>query len=189
MRNREHSMKTIATAAALALTSCTLPTIKIGTPEPIKVDVTMRMNVYQYKGTEPTEPNAEEKSFEEAVTRLRNRMSEIQEIKANRFVGEDHRGLLHLRNKPAGEWGTYVEKTVKEENDDRTTLMRHQAKESNRALHEVQEEQWKLRCEKSFKGEWFEAPGDKPDSFRWVQAEGPKAKTPSKSASEAPPTQ
>jgi hypothetical protein len=179
-------MKTLpaTVAAALLLSACNLPTIKIGTPEPIKVDVTMRMNVYQYKGTEPTEPNAEEKTFEEAVTRQRNRMSEIQEIKANRFVGEDHRGLLHLRNKPAGEWGTYVEKTVKEENEDRMTLMRHQAKESNRALHEVQAEQWKLRSDKSFKGEWIEVPGDNSDAFKWVQAEGPKAKQTNKSKEE-----
>ena len=169
-------------AAALLLPACNLPTIKIGTPDPIKVDVTMRLNVYQYKGNEPTEQNAEEKTFEEAVTRQRNRMSEIQEIKANRFVGEDHRGLLHLRNKPAGEWGTYVEKTVKEENDDRMTLMRHQAKESNRALHEVQAEQWKLRSEKSFKGEWIEVPGYKTDAFKWAQAEGPKVKAAEKKA-------
>jgi hypothetical protein len=65
---------------------------------------------------------------------------------------------------------------VKEENEDRTILTRHAAKESDRALHEVQAEQWKLRTGKAFKGEWIEVPGDKADTFKWVQAEGPKSK-------------
>ena len=103
-------------------------------------------------------------------------MSGVQEIKDNRFIGEDHRGLLNLRNKPAGDWGNYVEKTIKEENEDRMILMRHEAKEKNRALHEVQEEQWRHRTDKAFKGEWVELPGDKPDTFKWVQATGPKPK-------------
>ena len=42
----------------------------------------------------------------------RNRMAELQTIKDNRFVAEDHRALLHLREKPAGNWGTAVEKAV-----------------------------------------------------------------------------
>ncbi len=179
---KEYLMKIPALVLGLALCSCKLPVVNLGTPEPIKVDVNVRLNVYQYKGEEPTAPNAEEKGYEEAVERQRNRMSEVQQLKDNRLVGEDHRSLLHLRTKPAGEWGTYVERTVKEENEDRMILMRRAAKDSNRALHEVQDEQWKLRSEKAFKGEWIETTGDKPDTFKWTQATGPVSKTAVKEA-------
>lgn len=155
---------------------CKLPTLNVATPEPIKVDMDMRVNIYQYRGEEGSKPDEAQVSYEEAVVRQRNRMAQVQTLKDNRFVGENHRGLLHLRGKPAGEWGRHVEETVSQENEDRGLLMRHQAKESNRALHEVEAEQWKLRIEKAFKGEWIEVPGDKPGTFQWIQAAGPAPK-------------
>ncbi len=160
-----------------ALTACkTLPAVPLITPEPLKVDLNMRLNVYQYRGEEPG--NKEElRSLGEAVERQRNRMAEIQELKNNRIVGEDHRGLLQLRQTPAGEWGDYVKRTVGEENTDRTLLMRNEAKESNRALHEVQAEAWRLRADQAFKGEWVEVAGQSPGTFEWVQSAGPKGGT------------
>ena len=134
----------------------------------------MRLNVYQYKGDDPNEKDAADEGYEDAVLRQRNRMAEIQKLKDNRFVGEDHRGLLLLREKPAGDWGDYVERTVNMENVDRTILMRREAKESNRALHEVQDEQWKRRTSASYAGEWVELPGDKPNTFKWMQSTGPR---------------
>ena len=112
------------------LASCkTLPEIPITTPKPIEVNLNMRLDVYQYRGDEPVDKEAA-KTISEATERMRNRMAEIQTIKSNRFVGEDHRGLLQLREVPAGTWGDYVKETVKAENDDRTLLMRNQAKEA-----------------------------------------------------------
>jgi hypothetical protein len=91
-------------------------------------------------------------------------------------VGENHLGHLHIRELPAGKWGDYVKKTVDEENTDRTSLMRSQAEKNQRSLSEVQNEQWKLRIEKAFKGEFIEVPSDTGDSYKWIQAEGPKEK-------------
>jgi len=155
--------------------SCSLPAISLSTPDPIKVDVTMRLDVYQYKGDEPETPNAAQVSYEEAVERQRNRMAEVQKLKDNRLVGEDHRGLLHLREKPGGDWGEYVERTVNSENEDRMLLMRREAKDSNRALHEIQDEQWKLRTAKAYEGEWIEIP-EEGGSYKWTQSAGPKIK-------------
>ncbi len=166
----------LCSGALLFLSACDSFKVNLSAPDPIKVDVNMRLDVYQYRGEEPSKPDAAQVSYEEAVTRQRNRMAEVQKLKDNRLVGEDHRALLHLREKPGGEWGTYVESAVTTENEDRTLLMRHAAQESNRALHEVQEEQWKLRTEKAFKGEWIEVPGEKDKTFKWIQAEGPKTK-------------
>jgi hypothetical protein len=171
------------------LTSCKSFKVDLGSPDPIKVDVNMRLDVYQYKGDEPGKKNQAETSYEEAVERQRNRMAEVQKLKDNRFVGEDHRGLLHLREKPAGDWGEYVDRTVNMENEDRTLLMRREAKQSNRALHEVQDEQWKRRTSASFTGEWVELPGDTPNTYKWVQSEGPRANMPATKSVEAKPAE
>jgi hypothetical protein len=160
----------------LASASCNSFKVDLQSPEPIKVDVNMRLDVYQYKGDEPGKPNEDQARFDEAQTRIRNRYAEIQTFKNNAFVGEDHRGLLHLREKPAGEWGDYVEKEVNRENEDRTLVIRHRAKETNRAMHEVQEENWRERTSKAYHGEWIEVVGDKPGTFKWVQSTGPRQK-------------
>lgn len=170
--------------ALLGCASCSSFKVDLQSPEPIKVDVNMRLDVYQYKGDEPDKPNEEQARYDEAQKRLRNRYAEIQTLKNNGFVGEDHRGLLHLREKPAGDWGDYVEKKVNEENEDRNLVIRHEAKASNRAMHEVQEEFWKNRTSHAYHGEWIEVPGDKPNTFKWVQSDGPRQKPASNTASE-----
>lgn len=154
----------------VGFSSCSLPPVNLSTPEPIKVDVSMRLDVYQYRGDEPKKVDQAKVAYEEAIDRQRNRMAEIQTIKNNGLVGEEHRGLLYLREKPSGEWGEYTERTIRSENEDRTMIMRYLAKDSNRALHEVQREQWELRVAKAFEGEWIEVYGDKPNTYVWKQA-------------------
>ena len=173
--------------SACCLVSCkTLPEIPLTTPKPLEVNLNMRLDVYQYRGDEPVDKEAA-RTIGEATQRMRNRMEEIQTIKSNRFVGEDHRGLLQLREVPGGTWGDYVKQTVAAENEDRLLLMRNEAKESKRALHDVEQEQWRLRSEKSFPGEYIEVPGDTPGSFKWVQAEGVKPKEEVKAEAKAEP--
>ncbi len=160
------------------VTACRLMTVNVATPEPIKLDVTMRLDVYQFRADENAAPSEAQLSYEEAVVRQRNRMAEVQTLRNNRLVGEDHRALLHLREKPAGDWGRHAEEATNKENEDRMILMRHEAKESNKQLHEIEAMHWKANIEKAFKGEWIEVPGDKPSTFKWIQAEGPKPKSP-----------
>lgn len=178
-------MRLLALLPMLIAACKSLPAVPLTTPEPLKVDLTMRLDVYQYRGDEPGDKEAL-RSLSETAERQRNRMAEIQELKNNRIVGEDHRGLLSLRQTPAGEWGDYVKRTVAEENTDRDILMRHEAKESNRPLHVVQTETWKLRSDQAFKGEYIEVPGKVSGTFEWVQAAGPKAQP--NSAPPAPPS-
>lgn len=174
---------------AAALSGCKLPDVNIATPKPIEVNLNMRLDVYQFSGDAPKD-SEKAKTVAEANERMRNRQSEVQEMKNNRLVGEDHRGLLHLREVPGGKWGDRVKQAVQEENDDRTLLMRNEAEKSNRTLIEVQTEQWKLRTDKAFKGEYIEIAGDKPGTFTWIQATGPKEKekeTPKDEAKEKSP--
>lgn len=176
MQFPKNAARTALAMVLLGSASCNSFKVDLQSPEPIKVDVNMRLDVYQYKGDEPDKPNEEQVRFDEAQTRIRNRYAEIQTLKNNAFVGEDHRGLLHLREKPAGEWGDIVEKQVNSENEDRTLVIRHRAKETNRAMHEVQEENWKERTSKAYHGEWIEVVGDKPGTYKWTQSNGPRQK-------------
>lgn len=153
----------------LALTvfaGCTgLPTIDIGTKQPLKVDplkvdLNMRVDVYQH--ADPTVQKrvvaAQSTTTEDPQTRLRNRMGEVQVLKNNRLVGESSKGLLEIRNQPPGEFGDYVQRTVEAENKDRAAMMQDIAQKKNLALKEVQRQQAELARNKAFNGEWIEVP-------------------------------
>jgi hypothetical protein len=159
-------------ALAGGLVSCVKPfEVNVNTPAPIKVDLTMDVNVYQHGLAEKKVAEAAA-DFRSAMDRRRDRMSEIQELKNNRLVGEGRSGILSLRNRPAGEYGDYVEKTVEAENLDRETLMRSEAAEKGIDLAKVREEQWRHWQRKSFPGEWIEVANDDGTTFRWEQKQG-----------------
>ena len=76
------------------LTSC-VPTfdVDVNTPEPIKVDLSMDVHVYQHGGSDK-EKSEKQASYRATMDSRRDRMAEIQELKNNRFVGENHLGNL-----------------------------------------------------------------------------------------------
>lgn len=163
----------VAASLALGLPGCLKPfEVNVNTPEPIKVDLSVDVNVYQYSGGEKKKADDASSDFREAMDRTRNRMGEVQELKNNRLVGEDRGGLLSIRNRPAGEYGDYVETTVEAENRDRELLMRHEAEEENAPLETIRAEQWKHRQRKSFPGEWIEVESDDGAGHRWIQKQG-----------------
>ena len=175
-------MKPIRSSLLLAVFALVLPggcgsfKFDVGTSEPIKldpikVDLNMRVDVYQYTGTSEGEKVAEA-NRKDAATRLRDRMAEIQELKNNRFVGENHLGLLSIRDTPAGDYGDYVRRTVDEENADRVYVMTDKANRDSAVLAEVQSDQWNRRVQASFPGEWIEIMGEAEDAYRWEQKAG-----------------
>ncbi|MEM7600712.1 MAG: DUF1318 domain-containing protein [Verrucomicrobiota bacterium] len=165
------SLWLVALIALPALTSC-LPTfdVDVATPEPIKVDLSMDVHVYQH-GKADEKSSEEQASYRAAMDSRRNRMQEIQELKNNRFVGENREGKVEVRNKPAGEYGDYVVKTVRDENRDREFLMRHEAEEKGVSVGQIREEQWRHWQRKSFPGEWVEIDDPDGSGYLWQQKE------------------
>ena len=157
----------VSAGGVLVLSSC-LPTfdVDVNTPEPIKVDLSMDVHVYQH-GRVDKENSERQASYREAMDSRRNRMAEIQELKNNRLIGENHKGEIEIRNRPAGEYGEYVVKTVRDENADRVLLMKQEAEEKKVSLNQVREEQWKHWQRKSFPGEWVEI--KTATGYRWQQ--------------------
>lgn len=168
-------IKTICLPVAvisMALVSCGRPfDVNVGTDEPIKVDVSMDVHVYQH-GEDSPEDKVKRQDYKKVLEQRRGRMEEVQKLKNNRLVGEDHQGLLSIRNLPAGEYGLYVNKTVKEENSDRSFLMKAESEQKGTALGDVKKAQWSHWQRKSFPGEWIQVEGDEPGDYRWEQKKG-----------------
>lgn len=143
------------------------PTVRVATPEPLKVDVDMRVDIYQHAASDaPAEgPDAE------AQDRRRTRMAEIQNLKNARIVGENRHGLLSLIQDTPGEYGDYVRRTIEAENADRLTLMKQLAAERRVPLAQIEAEQATLWRERAFPGEWVEV--ETPDgTWQWQQKQG-----------------
>lgn len=160
------------------LTSCEAFKVDLGTRDPIKLDpiaINVRMDVYQHSSDKTGDDKTVEDESKAARERIYNRQQQMQEIKNNRWVVETHRGELQIREKPAGENGAWVEKTVNEENEDRKILMRYKAKEMNLDLHEIQEQFWKDNVLKAYDKEWIEIEDPaRPKMYKQVQKEGKK---------------
>ena len=86
----------------VALGACKPFAVQLGTEKPLKVDIKMKMDVYQHEPKEGLKKTEVRVSEEPEVSR-RARMGEIQSLKNSRLVGENRRGLLEVRNQPTGE--------------------------------------------------------------------------------------
>ena len=159
----------------LLMAGCAIPTVNLGTSEPIKVDIDMRLDVYQHSPPADkklsAKPAAEAPGSADAQSRRRNRLADIQQFKNSRIVGEGHDGLVVIRVDTPGDYGDYIRKVVSEENDDRMALMKAAAGKEKISLPEVQKRQSAIWQKMAFKDEWIEVPA--PDgSWKWVQKEG-----------------
>ncbi len=131
-----------------------VPTINLATPEPVKVDVSVRLDVYQK--SVPTKAKEEQSSLEVAAGR-RLRSGEIQGLKNAGVIGEDRDGYLAIRNPPKDpKYLSYAEGMVTAENADRAYLYLANAQSQNRALEMVETDYAKLWRDRAFPGEWVQ---------------------------------
>lgn len=115
----------LAALAAMVIAGCKTPTVNLATTEPIKVDIDMRLDVYQYSSTNAPKngqitvtkaPDSAQTPATNATTstnliakseppsstsgspetRRHNRAADIQKYKNDRMVGEGHNGLLFI---------------------------------------------------------------------------------------------
>ncbi len=166
------SARVACACALLALGGCSLPPVTLSTPQPIKVNIAMKLDVYQHGA--PAAPVKTTASASDAATpdaiqdRRRLRLGELQPLKNSRLIGENHLGLLEVRNPAPGEYGDYVRETVAAENKDRSALMELTAKAQKISLADVQKQQAANAIHSAFNGEWIETqkPGG---TYAWTQ--------------------
>ena len=160
--------RVLLAATALFSGGCQGPTVRLATPEPIVVDINMRVDIYERRLGSPAAKSAPGAYPPAADARRRSRMGEIQTFKNSRLVGEGRDGLISVLSRPEGSYGAYVEKTIAEENADRVVVMRQLAAERKLPLADVQAQQGELWRNRSFSGEWIEVPQDN-NTWRWMQ--------------------
>jgi uncharacterized protein YdbL (DUF1318 family) len=147
---------------SIALLSGCAPTINLATPDPIKVDVAVRLDVYQK--TAPTKAKEEQSSLEIAANR-RLRSGEIQGLKNNGVVGEDRDGYLDLRNAPTDpKFLKYAQDIIAAENADRAYLYLTNAQTQNKPLEMVEKDYAQLWDDRAFPGEWIQK-----ENGKWTQ--------------------
>jgi hypothetical protein len=155
--------------AALALAGCRSIPIDVGTKEAVKVNIDMKIDVYQHG-----DPNAAKKATPapqaDIAKARRQRMGEVQILKNSRLIGENHAGYLEVRTVPPGDYGDYVKEIVDADNSDRARLIEKLAKEKNITVSEAERQQAELFQKAAFPGEWIEVP-DAEGKFSWKQKE------------------
>jgi uncharacterized protein len=144
-----------------SLSGC-IPTINLATPEPVKVDVAVRLDVYQK--TAPTKAKDEQSSLEIAANR-RLRSGQIQQLKNDRVIGEDRDGYLDLKNPPKDpKYLEYAKSVVSAENADRSYLYLTNAQTQNKPLEAIEREYASLWSDRAFPGEWVQK-----EDGTWIQ--------------------
>jgi len=148
-------------ASAFFLGGCS-PTINLATPDPIKVDVGVRLDVYQK--TPPTKAKDEQSSLQIAANR-RLRSGEIQSLKNARVIGEDRDGYLDIKNTPTDpKYLAYAKSVVEAENSDRAFLYLSNAQAQNKPLEMIEREYAQLWSDRAFPGEWVQK-----ENGTWIQ--------------------
>lgn len=136
-----------------------------GSKEPIKIDISMRLDIYQHVqkdideienivsgSKQESRPKNNQSRFrfvqnayaqeglspevEQAALRRKDRRGELSDWQAKGAVGENNSGLVEIRNQ--AEASQALNELVKAENDDRLIIYSHLAKKNNAALTEIQ---------------------------------------------------
>ena len=141
------------------------PTVNLATPEPIKVDVGIRLDVYQK--TPVAKANGEQSSLEIAKDR-RLRSGEIQALKSDHIIGEDRDGYLDMINKEVPlvdpKYQAYAAGVVAAENADRSYLYLANAQTKSEPMELVGSDYAKLWRDRAFPGEWVQK-----EDGTWIQ--------------------
>ena len=159
--------RVLTLSMACILTGCKSIPIDLGTRESVKVDLTMKVDVYQHSDPGTVRKATPAPAADVTVSR-RNRMAEVQSLKNSRLVGENNAGYLEVRTMPPGEYGDYVRATVDAENSDRGRLIEKVAKDKHIPVSEAERTQADLFRTNSFAGEWIEV-ADAEGKFAWKQ--------------------
>jgi hypothetical protein len=154
-------------ASVLLLVGCTSPTVNLSTQEPLKVDIAMRLDVYQHTKEQGKTTAITAKQADPDQSRI-ERLAEVQSLKNSRLVGEGVNALLVIRVETPGDYGAYIRKIVEAENADRIAVMKEEAARQKSSLPQLQKKQADLARKMAFKGEWIEL--EKSDgTTEWIQ--------------------
>jgi uncharacterized protein YdbL (DUF1318 family) len=141
----------------LALAGCA--SVNLNTPEPLQVDVRMKVDVENKGGLSA---KAEDSPLSAAEER-RMLSHQVQELKNDRKVGEGRDGLLVLKEVPQDPtYADYAKSVVTKENSARERLFAEKAEVEGKTAKEYAQEFAGRAREASYPGEWVQA-----DDGKW----------------------
>lgn len=145
----------------LKLASCS-PSVRISTPEPVKIDVAMSVDVHNYHHLdESTSGEFDDPNSLSPHKRRRNRMAEVQNLKNDRVIGEGNDGLLHIRKTIEDKaYKDYTDQVVALENADRMEIFARHSKEFKKPKTIIIKESVQRSRDASFPGEWVQMDDD-----------------------------
>ncbi len=148
MKIVRHIFLSCAVGACLLSAAGCAPQVQLTTPEPIKVDITMKVEVYQKEGATSTERKLSE-TENEALRRRDMRSGEVWAMKNDSVAVEGAHGYLEPH--PKSGWDpAYIQRLVDEENKDRKNLYEAEATDTARPLAEIEAEAGKRFRQQSY---------------------------------------
>lgn len=165
--------------------------VSVETKEPIKVDINMRVDVYQHVvkdvesindqiyGPETKELNAifsigiaYAQDFSEdvtaAVSRRRQRASKIEEYLAKGYIGENRNALMQVMGQVPSDLKSEIDNLVSQENKDRETIYAAIAKKNETSRKEVRKVFFEDDYRRAPQGSWFEVYKDS-STYVWIR--------------------
>ncbi|MGD9896858.1 MAG: DUF1318 domain-containing protein [Candidatus Methylacidiphilaceae bacterium] len=136
----------------LLLIGCS-PTVRVTTPEPVRINVHMGVEVTEKQSAHaaPVAP--------EVAERRRLRSGEIQGLKNAGVIGEDRDGFLAVVHPPAdASYKQFADHVVQDENRDRLKLYMAQTKLQGKTFEEIQDEYARRWARRAFPGEYVQQP-------------------------------
>ncbi|MDD2707763.1 MAG: DUF1318 domain-containing protein [Verrucomicrobiae bacterium] len=138
----------------VGVSSCA-PTVKLNTPEPIKVDINVRVDVFEKERPRTASADSKVRNISNAeiaaIQRHRNNEGQIWAMKNDGAAVEGENGYLETR--PRSGWDpVYVAKLVAEENQDRGVFYAVEARDSKRPLSVIEQEAGRRLREEAYAG-------------------------------------
>lgn len=147
-------------ASLISLSACS-PTVNLATPQPMKFDVGMRLDIYQKT---PPKSKDTESALQIAYNR-RARVGEINKLKTEHVIGEDRDGYLAMRQPPTDPKDlAHANDLINAENADRTVLYLANAQAQSKPLELIESDYAKLWSDRASPGDWVQK-----EDRSWIQ--------------------
>ncbi|MEO6052772.1 MAG: DUF1318 domain-containing protein [Chthoniobacterales bacterium] len=161
----KNKLSLLGVGSLILLTSCKTPSVNLTTNDPVKVNIDMRLDIYEHGS-----PTKQDVTKSTTTPKQRNRRADIMTMKISRIIGEGHDGLLAIRSEPAGGQAEYVHISIRDENAERMKQMKQEAEEEKLPLPDIQKKKAELLRNQALKGEEIEVPLEN-GTFKWIQKE------------------
>jgi uncharacterized protein YdbL (DUF1318 family) len=149
-------MKRTALLLSALLAGCapTIP-IQVSTPEPVKIDVRMQIDVVSKEDASKSKKATSEEL--EAAGARRSRMAEVQTLKNDRVIGETRQGYLAIKNPPKDVgYAAYTQRVIDAENLDRSKQYDLASRQQGKPFPFIEKEAAERWRNNAFPGEWLQ---------------------------------